>query len=108
MPCPERVRTMRRRTFRAVAAVLLVAVLLPAALPAEEISFLPLTPGERSFASGLWDLLRVVFLGEETGSSATSGLDSVTAACDNGWQIDPNGGDACATDDNRWQIDPNG
>jgi hypothetical protein len=94
---------MSRSTFRtAVAAVLLVALFLPAAASAWEPTRLVL-PAERGLIAAFWDFLGTFF------------LRAVTTK--NGWQIDPdgaaattcpNGGASCDTGDNRWQIDPNG
>jgi hypothetical protein len=89
---------MSRSTFRtAVVAVLLIALLLPAAASAWEPARLVL-PAERGLISAFWDFFGRLFL-------------------KNGWQIDPdgataaacpNGGASCTTSDNRWTIDPNG
>jgi hypothetical protein len=93
---------MSRRTLRtALAAVLLAALLLPAAASAREPTRIE-PPAERGLVSAFWDFLDTLFL---------------KAGADNRWQIDPNGA-AAATDpnghpsgsttDNRWQIDPDG
>jgi hypothetical protein len=95
---------MSRSTLRnAVAAVVLAALLVPAAASAWQPSIPALShEREHPLAGALWGFFSAVFLGEET---------------DNGWGIDPDGltactcGDpagACATSDNGWQIDPNG
>jgi hypothetical protein len=97
---------MSRSTLRnAVAAVVLAALLVPAAASAWQPSIPALSQErEHRLAGALWDFLSAVFLGEEM---------------DNGWQIDPDGvtapacgdpagGGACATSDNGWAIDPNG
>jgi hypothetical protein len=93
---------MSRRTLRtALAAVLLAALLVPAAASAREPTRLE-PPAERGLVSAFWDFLDTLFL--KTGT-------------DNRWQIDPNGaaaatcpngGASCVTSDNGWQIDPNG
>jgi hypothetical protein len=94
---------MSRSTLRtAVAAVLLVALLLPVAASAREPTR-PMLPAARGFISAFWDFLGTFFL--------------KTVTTDNRWTIDPNGatattcpngGASCDTTDNRWQIDPNG
>jgi hypothetical protein len=93
---------MSRSTLRtAVAAVLLVALLLPAVASARELSRPAPLPARR-LISDFWDFLDTFFL---------------KIVAKNGWQIDPNGataatcpngGASCDTTDNRWQIDPNG
>lgn len=93
---------MSRSTLRtAVAAVLLVALLFPAAASARE-STRPALPAARGLISGFWDLLDTLFL---------------KIVAKNRWQIDPNGatatacpnaGASCDTTDNHWTIDPNG
>jgi hypothetical protein len=94
---------MSRSTLRtAVAAVLLAALLLPAAASAWEPARPLLPAAERGLISAFWDFLGTFFSKTVT---------------DNRWQIDPdgataatcpNGGASCDTSDNRWQIDPNG
>jgi hypothetical protein len=75
-----------------VAAVLLAALLLPAAASAREPT-LPVLDGGRGWVAVFWNFLDRLFL---------------KIASDNHWTIDPNGAPTCPTSDNGWQIDPNG
>jgi len=101
---------MSRSTLRtALAAVLLAALLLPAAASAWEPS-LPARPAERGLVAAFWDFLDTLFPGTGTDNRWTIDPDG-GASCstsDNGWAIDPNGGAPCSTSDNRWGIDPDG
>ncbi len=93
---------MSRSTLRtAVAAVLLVALLLPAAASAQELSR-PVLPASRGLISGFWDLLDTLFLKIVEKNRWTIDPNGATATtC-------PNGGASCDTTDNHWTIDPNG
>jgi len=100
---------MSRSTLRtAVAAVLLAALLLPAAASAWEPT-LPAHPAERGLVAAFWSFLVTLFPGTGTDNRWTIDPDGASAtACDNRWTIDPDGGAPCSTSDNQWTIDPDG
>jgi hypothetical protein len=83
----------------AVAFAVLAALLLPAASPAQETTFLA--------------RLRDLFLAFTASAVSDNGSQidpegAAGTACDNRSQIDPDGRSSCTANDNGWQIDPNG